>query len=59
MDKIVRGVFLVLLLILPGLALAGGNGVPIISAPTLSEWGAVASAAILGAAGAYMLLRRR
>lgn len=58
MDKVLRGVFFALLLMLPGAAFAG-NGVILVSAPTFSEWGAVASAAVLGAAGAYMLLRRK
>ena len=53
-------VFSFLFLTLPEMGYSGSNGMPmpIVEVPTLSEWGLIAMAGILGIVG-YMVIRRR
>jgi hypothetical protein len=39
--------------------IAGNGPPPSVNVPTLGEWGMIGTAAILGAAGVYTLLRRK
>lgn len=40
-------------------ALAGSMSSPQVNVPTLSEWGMIGSAVVLGAAGLYGILKRK
>lgn len=48
-----------LVVILPAAVFAGEPAPGSVGVPTLNEWGAIATAAVLGVAGAYALLRRK